>query len=460
MAGAASTRERSGTPWLWVLIVAAVFTQSGLNLLRPVTSYKLLAFGADSIAIGVATAAYAIIPLVVAIALGRLSDRMVKLRILLATGAVLLGVAGVGLALAPNLWGVIAASAVLGFGHLAFTIAGQSAIARYSSPRQLDAGFGWFTAAYSVGQLIGPFLGGLIVGSAHGDGRLGAVQAALWVGAAIAAAGALLFLVPLPGAPRDRRLELPGTAAAASEPEVGAPGETPAEAPGNGEPAAGPPDGGPIAKGAATPSGPGSVSPDAGKPTLLKIMSRPGIPAAMLAALSLLSMLDILTAFLPVVGEELGIDPGVIGTLLAIRALASIVCRAGLPWMVGRMGRSPLMLASLFGSGLALAVPPLALAWWPGPVGIAVATVFLVVGGFFLGFGQPLTMTLISQSVPGAWRGSALAVRLMGNRLGQVIMPLLAGLVAAPWGPAGAIWMTCALLVASGVASAADERRR
>jgi MFS family permease len=450
MARAASTRERSGTPWLWVLIVAAVFTQSGLNLLRPVTSYKLLAFGADSVAVGVATAAYAIIPLAVAIALGRLSDRMLRLRVLLAVGAATLGLAGVGLALAPNLWGVIAASAVLGFGHLAFTIAGQSAIARYSSPRQLDVGFGWFTAAYSVGQLIGPFLGGLIVGSAHGDGRLGAVQTALWVGAAIAAAGTLLFVAPLPGSPRDRRTEV--------EIAPGPPDDA-GEAPAEGEANAA---AGHAASGGDVQAPPGGAVPGApeGRPTVLKIMRRPGVPAAMLAALSLLSMLDILTAFLPVVGEELGIDPGVIGTLLAIRALASIICRAVLPWMVGRVGRTLLMLSCLFGSGATLALPPLALAWWPGGPGSAVATVFLVIGGFFLGIGQPLTMTLISQSVPGAWRGSALAVRLMGNRLGQVLMPLLAGLVAAPWGPAGAIWMTCALLVVSGAASAADARRR
>ena len=80
-------------------------------------------------------------------------------------------------------------------------------------------------------------------------------------------------------------------------------------------------------------------------------------------------------------------------------------------------------------------------------------------GGFFLGLGQPLTMTLISTAVPGTWRGSALAVRLMGNRLGQVILPVVAGAVAAPFGPGGAIWLTCALLVASGVEKAVRRPR-
>jgi MFS family permease len=82
-----------------------------------------------------------------------------------------------------------------------------------------------------------------------------------------------------------------------------------------------------------------------------------------------------------------------------------------------------------------------------------VSAVLLAVGGFFLGIGQPLTMTAISQAVPASWRGSALAVRLMGNRVGQVVVPAAGGLVAAA-GASGAVWMCCALLLASGAAMA------
>jgi len=430
---------------LWVLCAAATLTQTGVNLLRPVTSYKLLVFGQDTFSVGVATAAYAVVPLLVALWLGKLSDRLVGLRGLLAIGAAALGLGGVALALAPGVWGVLVASAVLGFGHLAFTIAGQSAIARYSAPRHLDAGFGWFTAAFSVGQLLGPVLGGVIVARAGGASDLHAVESALWVGGAVALAGTALFALPLPGEPRDRRGE-------ASAPDAARPGPA---TPGPAVPAGGPHVGAGPAE-----SGTGGAAEGPGKPTVLAIMTRPGVPAAMFAALSLLSMLDILSAFLPVVGEHLGIGPEVIGALLAIRAAASIACRLGLPAMIARVGRGRLMLACLFCSAASMALPPLVLEAWPGWGGTAVAGVLLAVGGFFLGIGQPLTMTAISRAVPDAWRGSALAVRLMGNRLGQVSMPVLAGLVAAPWGPAGAIWMTCVLLALSGGATWADGRRR
>lgn len=414
-----STRSgKNSTSWLWILVASAVLSQTGLNLLRPVTTYKLLDFGASSGAVGLSTAAYALIPLVVAIGLGRLTDRVHQLRLLLLAGALLLGLGGAGLALAPGVSWVFAASALLGLGHLVFTISGQTAVARYSRPERMDAGFGWFTAAFSAGQFLGPAAGGWLVEHL-------APTATLWIGAVVAAAGSLLFVVPLPGT---RRGTLPDVAASGS------------------------------AGGAATASGTsadGAGGP--GKPTMWRILRTPGIPVLMLASLSLLSMLDILTAFLPLVGEQAGVGPGIVGMLLGLRAAASILCRMVLPLLTARAGRRTLMLWCLFASGVTLVLPPIALLVWPGVAGIVVASVMLVIGGFFLGIGQPLTMSAITQAVPGSWRGSALAVRLMGNRLGQVVVPALGGVVAAA-GASGAIWMCCALLLGSGAALLRGKR--
>lgn len=84
----------------------------------------------------------------------------------------------------------------------------------------------------------------------------------------------------------------------------------------------------------------------------------------------------------------------------------------------------------------------------------------MAAGGFTLGLGQPLTMSLVTQAVPADWRSSALAVRLMGNRAGQVVLPATAGLLAAPLGPAAAVWFACAVLAASGLERTAAARRR
>lgn len=408
----ASSGSRSGT-WLWFLVAGALLTQTALNLVRPVTTYKLLSLEADSVTVGLVTAAYAVLPLATAMWLGRMTDRVRDLRTMVIAGALVLALGAGGLALAPTVALVAAASALLGMGHLLFTIAGQSAVARFSPEDQLDKGFGWFTAAFSAGQLLGPLLAGLLLGSGNdvdSPERVADITLSLWLGA-----GLSLLVVPL--------MLLRLRATGAERGRARADDAVPAPVTGELE----------------------VVQDPVPRASMLRILRVPGIPSHMLASLSLLAMLDILTAFLPLVGERAGVSPAWIGVLLAVRGGASILSRVLLPWLARRMSRRALLLVSLYGAGVTLAAPPLVITvpW--------LAALFLFVGGFCLGLGQPLTMTLVSTAVPSTWRGSALAVRLVGNRVGQVAMPLLAGLVAAPLGPAGAIWSTCAVLLVSGL---------
>ncbi|MFI7742211.1 MFS transporter [Kocuria rhizosphaericola] len=407
---------RSGA-WLWFLVAGALLTQTALNLVRPVTTYKLLSLDADSVTVGLVTAAYAVLPLATAMWLGRMTDRVRDLRTMVVTGALVLALGAVALALAPSVVLVAVASALLGMGHLVFTIAGQSAVARFSPPDQLDKGFGWFTAAFSAGQLVGPLLAGALLGSG-GDvaspQRIADITLSLWIGAGLSLLVAPVMLLR-PRAAGPARGSARNDDAAAAEQAAPATGELE------------------VVPGAAP------------RASMVRILKVPGVPSHMLAALALLAMLDILTAFLPLVGERAGVSPAWIGVLLAVRGGASILSRVLLPWLAHRMSRRALLLVSLYGAGCALAVPPavITVPW--------LAALLLFVGGFCLGLGQPITMTLVSTAVPVAWRGSALAVRLVGNRAGQVAMPLLAGLVAAPLGPAGAIWFTCAVLLVSGM---------
>ena len=52
--------------WLARVLAGVVLTQAALYLARPVTSYRALALGADARAVGLITAAFALVPLVVA----------------------------------------------------------------------------------------------------------------------------------------------------------------------------------------------------------------------------------------------------------------------------------------------------------------------------------------------------------------------------------------------------------
>jgi MFS family permease len=381
--------------WLARILAGVVLTQAALHLARPVTSYRALALGADARAVGLITAAFALIPLVVAVPLGRASDRW-RVGHLLTGGIALGAVACVLLGVAGTLWGLALASAVLGLGHLALTLAGQSLIARQSADARHDRDFGLYTAGASLGQLIGPAMAGLALSSA---GR--SLEDATTLGFLVAA-GLMALAVPTSFA-TDRL----GRAGRARNREVGRP----------------------LRAG--------------------ELISARGVPAGMFASLALLATVDVLTAYLPVLGVQRGISPAVVGALLSLRAATSILSRLLIPWMIPRLGRIRLLAASAAGSALLTAALPLS-------GSVAVLGALLAAAGFLLGIGQPLTMSMVVQAVPSDTRGTALAIRLTGNRFGQVATPAAAGLVAGAAGVSAAFWLLGGLL---GLAALAVVRR-
>jgi MFS family permease len=380
--------------WLARILAGVVLTQAALYLARPVTSYRALALGADARAVGLITAAFALVPLVVAVPLGRASDRWRPGWLL--TGGITLGALACALlGLAATLPGLALASAVLGLGHLALTLAGQSLIARQSGDALHDRDFGLYAAAASTGQLIGPALAGIAL-SAAGRSLEDATTLAFLV-----AGGLMALAVPTSlGTDRLARAGRPRDA-----------------------------EGRPLRAG--------------------ELIGARGVPAGMFASLAILATVDVLTAYLPVLGTERGIPPAVIGGLLSLRAATSILSRVLIPWMVGRLGRVRLLAASAAGSALLTAALPLA-------GDSAALAVLLAAAGFLLGIGQPLTMSMVVQAVPEDTRGTALAIRLTGNRFGQVATPAAAGLVAGAAGVSAAFWLLGGLL---GLAAVAVVRR-
>ncbi|HJF14034.1 MAG TPA: MFS transporter [Enteractinococcus helveticum] len=411
--------KRSRTPlsgWLWLMVAAGMLTQTTANLVRPVTSYKLILLGWGETEIGLATAAYALLPLFVALPFGRLQARLRSPRNFVALGVLILAAGAAYLAVTNSVVHLMVASAVLGVGHLMFTIGGQSMVARRSKATQMDANFGWFTASFSVGQMLGPLLSGFILGGsslaqaqAGGADLSFSINLALWVGAITSCiAVPVLYLL---------RATQPAPTTATQDLVTVKPGT---------------------------------------KPSAINILRLPGIASHMLAALALLAILDILVAFMPLVGESVGVSPMIIGALLATRGATSVLSRIFIRPLSAHYSRNTLVLVALIVSAAVIAMVPAMLGL--GTVGIATAFIGMTIGGFTLGVGQPMTMTMISQAVPRSWRGTALALRLMGNRIGQVVLPIAASVVAGPIGPAGGIWFACAILGISGAERLINKR--
>jgi MFS family permease len=383
-------------------LLAMAAGQAAVYVARPTTSYRLLSLGYDARDVGLVAAAYALLPLFAAIPLGRYSDRH-HAGTLIAAGCGLEVAACALLSVADTAVTLALASTILGLGHLAVALGVQDVIARESHPDRHDQHFGLLTAGVSLGQLVGPLVAGVMLGDRSGAALTGATSRAMVAGALLAGGATVFGLLSKRGRPI-----------------------------------------GPVVHPAEARSG-----------SLGTILGTRGVPAGIFASLAVLSAADVFTAYMPVIGEERGISPTVVGVLLSLRAASSIAGRVGIGSLVAWVGRLRLITVSAVAAALAFCGIALS-------SDLALLTALCLVAGFALGFGQPLSMTLVAQLVPQHARATALAVRIAGNRIGQIAAPAAAGLVAGAAGPAAAFWLMGAVLAASGlvVSAAGADRQR
>jgi MFS family permease len=163
---------------------------------------------------------------------------------------------------------------------------------------------------------------------------------------------------------------------------------------------------------------------------------------AMFASFAVLSTVDVLVTYLPAFGESRGIPPKIVGLLLATRAIASMTTRLLIGVLARGIGPHRLLVLSIVCAAGSLGLLP---AFGAVPV----LFVLMVLIGLGLGLGQPLTMAWVAGRAPVGLRGTALGVRLSGNRLGQLSVPVAVGAVAGATG-IGAIFITlCGMLASS-----------
>lgn len=373
--------------WLLYLCTATALLHAAFQSVRVLVSYRILALGGDATTIGVITAVYAIVPLLAAVRMGRAVDRG-HATIILRVGVVVSTI-GVGLiAFSSGLVVLGVGNIALGLGQLLVTVSGQAFVSILSPPDQLDRGFAGITLGVSIGQAVGVPIAGLIAAThSTSDGT-------------VETTGALLAMAVLSA------LALP------------------------------------FVLGLREPPGSGRTAADGAPQSVRSMLATPGMKPAMLSSLIVLAAVDLVVVYLPLLGEKFGFGVLLVSALLTARTVASIVSRALLPWALRRIRRRWLLISATAGTVVPVALIPLV----PNPWVIAA---LLAVCGTFWGVGQPLTMTWVVELVAPSDRASALAVRLTGNRLGQVMVPLAAGAVAGVAGVASVFWVTAALLSAA-----------
>jgi MFS family permease len=198
---------------------------------------------------------------------------------------------------------------------------------------------------------------------------------------------------------------------------------------------------------------PRPLAHDSGGPVVAvgTLVRMPGMLAVLMASVVTVTSLDLLVIYLPLIGAERHVGASDIGMLLAIRSVAALVARVFYSRLIVLLGRRRLTLVSISVAAAAfavLAVPSLPLMY------LAIITV-----GLSLGIASTTTLSGIVDLAPAQARGTALSLRITGNRVGQVLVPFLASLIAVGAGMAGILLVIAFTLAASGTAVRVSGRR-
>ena len=148
----------------WVL-AHALTLQLGAYIIRPSSAYQALELGVSPSLVGLVAASFAVVPLVLAVPVGRWVDTRHPFQNLL-PGALLMILGGVGLLwLTSSLTALLVWNAVIGLGHL-LGVLGEQTLVAHSGSGTLDAAFGMYTFVGSLGQAAGPVVLAVVGGSA------------------------------------------------------------------------------------------------------------------------------------------------------------------------------------------------------------------------------------------------------------------------------------------------------
>jgi MFS family permease len=200
------------------------------------------------------------------------------------------------------------------------------------------------------------------------------------------------------------------------------------------------------------PGPPRPPKPAGDKPVPVAEIARiPGLKLIFFVSVVTVAAQDLIVVYLPALGAERSISVDIIGMLLAVRAGASMASRFVYARLSVLMGRWRLMAISTLASAAFYAAIAL-------PLPISVLVVMVAAAGFSLSNSITVSIATLLATTSEEMRGTANSLRMMGNRMGQFVIPFLAGLIAAAAGVAGIFLIIGASLGISGAVAQLQRR--
>ena len=377
-------RDTSPVPTLFLIVFVDLV---GFGLVIPLLPFYAVRFAASPQQVTLLLAVYSLMQLFTAPLWGRLSDRVGRRAVLTVSMAASV-FAYLWIGSATALWMLFAARACAGAcaGNIA---AAQAYIADITKPEERAKGMGLIGAAFGLGFIIGPALGGLLAGN---DPATADVQTPAWVAASLSFIALCGVVVLLPESlPADRR-----GVRGPSRSRLGA---------------------------------------------LLDVLRRPVLSRLIMTFfLVILAFAGMESTFALWAMEQFDWGPGQVGYVFAFVGLLSAVLQGGLIGsLTRRFGEERLLLCGLALIAVGLLVMPAAR---------TVEVLSVAVSALALGMGltQPSLNSLISRRAGREEQGEVLGVSQSVGSLSRVLGPAAAGYFFGEFGRNAAFFLGAALI--------------
>lgn len=287
------------------IVITAFFQETVIALARITTSYRAIELDVSPLMFGAINAAYAVLPIFLAVAVGRFIDRGHELLVSRVSAAMIV-VACVGFLLLPTAIGLALFTAVLGISLLSMTVALQVICARVSKPADFPRMIGSYLVANAVGQAVGAY----IVATIGGDAKLPSTYP-LYLAALVMALLAFASSFFLQSRPKTEAEKAP-------HPRI----------------------------------------------SMLQIFRIPRFKLLFTVAVTCTAATDLTLIYMPVLGAERGFSVEFVGLLLTIRSATTIAARVLFIRLHALFGAYRLMVSSAAISALSCALLVFALPGW------------------------------------------------------------------------------------------------
>jgi len=344
----------------------------------------------------------------------------------LLAGVALLGVSQAVAWRYSALVGLFVSQGLVGVAHTVILVDAEALLGAASRPEAVAGAVGWYSTLVALGQTVGPLVGGVLLDVAG--------AAAVFAFGAVAGLASAVLLARVGGAASGQ-----GRAGWGSWPSR-------AGSASPGSPAS------PANQASSRASGQARrTSSPANRVSRRELFRSPAVRVAATVTFCGAAIHAARQSFYPSLAYRFGASGAFVGVLLGIQGIMGLVARPMLPLLVrSAQGASRLGALSLAVGALAFALTPLA----RHPVAMVLVAVLT---GCSVGVTIPAGITVLAGNVKEPLRSSAVAWRLVSNRVAQSVVPAALGALASVTSLDWAFYACAALLAAGTVMVVLDE---